>query len=166
MNEENARAAIKSSRLRLKGLQLFNYYGPCISFATVPILFPLFGPVDDVVFPIIIIFSILAVVAGFVQYNGLKLHQFALEVHKTEALAKLEDFAQERKWFVFKPTDNVIEMVTPMNFLNWGQRITVIFDENKVLVNSICDPSKKMALTSWGQNYSNVQKIRLLLTTS
>ncbi|MEM9681457.1 MAG: hypothetical protein AAF901_14130 [Bacteroidota bacterium] len=43
--------------------------------------------------------------------------------------------------------------------LSWGEMITVIFDEDRVLINSICNPDKRPSVTSGGRNARHVNTL-------
>lgn len=38
---------------------------------------------------------------------------------------------------------------------SWGEQITVLFYQDSVFVNSICDPNKRSSVISWGRNSEN-----------
>ncbi len=42
---------------------------------------------------------------------------------------------------------------------SWGEQITILFDDDRILINSICDPDKKSSVVSMGRNKKNVSKL-------
>jgi hypothetical protein len=47
----------------------------------------------------------------------------------------------------------------PRTMRSWGERVELRFKGNLVLVNSICDPERRPALTAWGRNRDNVRRV-------
>jgi len=45
----------------------------------------------------------------------------------------------------------------------WGERITIVFDNAQIHINSICDPSKMSSIISFGRNKKNVDAIELII---
>ena len=39
---------------------------------------------------------------------------------------------------------------------SWGELVTLRFESDRVLINSICDPHRHPSVASWGQNRKNV----------
>lgn len=60
---------------------------------------------------------------------------------------------------VVNERNNVVSIITKMSLLTWGTKITVVCDENRILVNS--KSARKSQLFSYGQNRRNVKKIVL-----
>ena len=48
----------------------------------------------------------------------------------------------------------------PCTYEKRGERITIIRDNNKILINSICDPDNRPSVSSWGQNRKNVNAFK------
>ena len=65
----------------------------------------------------------------------------------------------ELDWDIILKTKNKI-IATRKNNFAWGERITIIIEQDKVLINSICDPNKMTAITSYGRNRENVECFR------
>ena len=42
---------------------------------------------------------------------------------------------------------------------SWGEQITVILDNDKVMINSICDLDKKTSVVSFGRNRKNMKRL-------
>ena len=54
----------------------------------------------------------------------------------------------------------IVAKARPSLFMfSWGEQVTVLFDNGRVLVNSICDPDKKSSVTSFGRNKRHVRAI-------
>lgn len=83
-----------------------------------------------------------------------------LEVHKSVSRDKLElavnQCAFELDWKIVKKSDNRI-VAKRKNWGFYGERITVIHESDKILINSICDPDKLISMVSYGQNRENIK---------
>jgi hypothetical protein len=42
---------------------------------------------------------------------------------------------------------------------SWGEQVTIILDDNRLLINSICDPNKKASIISIGRNKKNINRL-------
>jgi hypothetical protein len=87
------------------------------------------------------------------------------EVHTTMSRQKLNDIIEkvgkELKWYPEEISEHIFIAKTHPSFFSgsWGEQITIVFDTNKVLVNSICDPDQKSSVVSMGRNKKNVRRL-------
>ncbi|MDJ1497635.1 hypothetical protein QNI19_32145 [Cytophagaceae bacterium DM2B3-1] len=67
----------------------------------------------------------------------------------------------ELGWVPYLMDEEVIIAKTYPRLLSgsWGERITILFDNNKVLVNSICDPDKHSSVVLFGGNEKNETRL-------
>jgi hypothetical protein len=65
--------------------------------------------------------------------------------------------AEKLKWeFISTTNDAYIAKTNPGFFSgSWGEQISVLFYQDSVFVNSICDPNKRSSVVSWGRNSEN-----------
>ena len=70
--------------------------------------------------------------------------------------------AKELEWNIISKNTKAIVATTnpPFTSGSWGERITILFDGDVVLINSICDPGKQSSVVSMGRNKKNT--IRLI----
>ena len=56
---------------------------------------------------------------------------------------------------------NVIVLDTHSSYSDWqmGDRVTIIFDAGKILINSICDPETKASPLGVGRHRHNIRTI-------
>ena len=70
----------------------------------------------------------------------------------------IELTGEELKWMPFYVDDQIIIAKTFPGFWSgsWGEQITIMFDNGRILMNSICDPDKKSSVFSNGRNTKNI----------
>jgi hypothetical protein len=119
--------------------------------------------VKEIVFRIVIgCFWIVASVYIYrLQKRRLKLTEVDVDLTAEEKDVIIQKVAQELEWFPVLIDNNVIICKTYPGFLSgsWGERITILYEGNKIFVNSICDPDKQMSLISGGRNRRNVNRL-------
>jgi hypothetical protein len=98
----------------------------------------------------------------FLQRKRLKIKVIETKLHYNEIMQRIEKLANELKFIPVISTEKVlIARRFPVGFqLSWGEQITLIFDKNKLLINSICDPEQQASLVSGGRNAENINAIR------
>lgn len=71
----------------------------------------------------------------------------------------IKSAAKALEWKIIKKNNKVIIAKTNPPFISgsWGEHITILFQGNYILINSICDPEKHTSLASMGRNKQNVQ---------
>ena len=64
-------------------------------------------------------------------------------------------------WKIKDHRGNVIVLDTRASYFDWqmGDRVTIIFDAEKILINSICDPATKASLLGAGRHRHNIRTI-------
>ena len=67
----------------------------------------------------------------------------------------------ELKWKIFTTNKRIVEAKTFPSFFSgsWGEQITILFDNKRVLVNSICDLDKRSSVVSMGRNKKNTVRL-------
>tara|TARA_B110000261_G_C12905975_1_gene286415 strand:- start:111 stop:653 length:543 start_codon:yes stop_codon:yes gene_type:complete len=104
---------------------------------------------------------LIAVVFYIIQRNRLKFKLIPTSLTRDAIVLIIEKTAKELEWHPHIVDDKFIIAKTHPGFLSgsWGEQITILFDENHILVNSICDPDKKSSVTSMGRNNKNEKKL-------
>ena len=112
-----------------------------------------------------ILFVLIPLLLAYLFYK-LQKRRLKFTVLKTsldrEVLNKaIESVSNELEWKPFLVYKNVIVAKTYPSVLSgsWGEHITILFDKNRVLINSICDPDKISSLISMGRNKQNVDTL-------
>lgn len=95
------------------------------------------------------------------QRRRLKFKSVETNLKRKEINDIIREVALELKWTLESVNENYIVAKTHPGFFSgsWGEQITIIFDQNRVLVNSICDPDKRSSVTSMGRNRRNENKL-------
>ena len=110
-------------------------------------------------------FMIIPILIGIlfyrIQRNRLKFKSITTNLTREELDAIIEKVALELEWHPYLIKEKFIVAKTHPGFSSgsWGEQITIIFDENLVLVNSVCDPDKKSSVVSMGRNRQNEKKL-------
>ena len=102
---------------------------------------------------------ILILIFGIWQYSKLKFKVVEISMSEYDLNQILKECSRQLEWNIVSNQNNVI-IFTRSNFSLWGERITIVKFENKILINSICDPSAMLAITSLGRNSENVRVFR------
>ncbi len=104
-------------------------------------------------------FIILAVVFFFIQHKRLNFKQIqtSLSIDLIQILIKTT--ANELEWIPFINTKyyKVFKTYPKWYTGSWGEQITIIIDNDKVMINSICDPDKRASVVSVGRNRKNMR---------
>lgn len=108
-------------------------------------------------------FFIFSVVIGILLY---KLQRHRLKFYVIDRILANDDLKEiiekvkmELKWSFYIVDTNIIIAKTKSDFLlpGRGELITILFDKNKILINSIYDPSKKSLIFPFSPNRKNVR---------
>jgi hypothetical protein len=96
-----------------------------------------------------------------IQRQRLKFKSVGTNLKRKEINDIIREVALELKWTLDSVNENYIVAKSYPRFFSgrWGEQITIIFDQNRVLVNSICDPDKRSSVTSMGRNRRNENKL-------
>ena len=113
----------------------------------------------------LLIFSIFPLGLSFVYYkrqrNELKFKMAKTNLPRQDLDKIIQQVSLELKWHIVSSSEKVIEAKTSPGFLSgsWGELITIIFEKDMVLVNSICDPDKRSSVVSAGRNKININRL-------
>jgi len=104
-------------------------------------------------------FSILAIAFYFIQYNRLNFKTIRTSISNDLIQNAIKTTASELEWIPFINTKNykVFKTFPKWYTGSWGGQITVILDNDKVMINSICDPDKRSSVVSVGRNRKNMR---------
>jgi hypothetical protein len=112
-----------------------------------------------------ILFMVIPIILGLLFYrlqrNRLKFKSISTQLTREELDSVVEKVANELKWIPYVMDKKVIIAKTHPSFFSgsWGEQITILFDKNRVLVNSICDPDKRSSVVSMGRNKQNMSRL-------
>jgi hypothetical protein len=171
MTEEQIENSIQNNKLNLGTWDKFNHYSIVWFLLFMPAVM-IFLHVKDYfrVSPNPInggdlIFSIIPIVLAFLFYksqqNKLKFKIAETNLERPELDKIIHNVASELQSKVYSRGDKFVLANTNPSFLSgsWGEQITILFDKNRVLINSICDLNKKTSLVSMGRNRKNMNTL-------
>lgn len=102
-------------------------------------------------------FFILAIVVFIIQRNRLKVNEIKIYYTEDQFQEAVQQTIEELKWLVEINEEKVFRARRPWNWKSsWGEMITIFKEEDRLLVNSICDPDGKTSVASWGWNNKNI----------
>lgn len=169
MNNQIIKKCIDKNELQLSNWNKINHYWSVIFALTIPIWFIINKTIDlferterpsqdgDIyVFAIPISLSFLLYL---LQKKRLRFKIVETNLSIDEIYKIVDDTAKQLGWILNKKSSTHLTANTNPKFTSgsWGEQITIIFTENKILVNSICDLNKKASLVSMGRNKKNEQ---------
>lgn len=95
------------------------------------------------------------------QSNRLKFKIVETNLKRSELDNIIDQVATELKWTIIKNDEQIVEAKTYPSFLSgsWGEQITILFDNKRVLVNSICNLERRSSVVSMGRNRKNTNRI-------
>ncbi|MFD0748802.1 hypothetical protein ACFQZS_01525 [Mucilaginibacter calamicampi] len=110
---------------------------------------------------LIIVPLLLMCLAYRLQKNILKFYSVHTALDRKQLIKVISDVSKKLEWITMESNKNVYVAKTFPGFFSgsWGEQITILFFEDKLLVNSICDPDKKSSIVSFGRNRNNVQTL-------
>jgi len=102
--------------------------------------------------------GLLALIFYKLQKVRLKYHEVNTTLNHDELMKLIEQVAKALKWSKIHSDKKFYIAKTDPGFFSgsWGEQITILFDRNRVLINSICDLDKKSSVVSMGGNRENV----------
>ncbi len=103
---------------------------------------------------------VVGVIFYFIQKNRLKLIPIKTNLSKEDFDKIIDQISKKYGWQISRNTSKEIVAKTPFSGKSWGEQVTIIFDGNNLLINSICDPDKWASVVSLGRNAQNVRLIR------
>ena len=171
MTEQQFEFSLQKNKLQLKFWDKFSHFGIVGFLLFIPLLFVFFHlrdtlngtpkPMRDGEIYFLIIPTFLAVLFYKLQSDRLKFKEVFTNLTREQLTEIIEKVGDQLKWYPEKINKNFIIAKTHPSFFSgsWGEQITILFDTNRVLVNSICDPDKKSSVVSMGRNRKNVNTL-------
>lgn len=105
--------------------------------------------------------TLLGIIFFYLQKSRLKFKEVNTNLNRSQLNKIIDKVANELEWHLYFSNSKAIVAKTHPGFLSgsWGEQITILFGNKKVLVNSICDLDKKSSLVSLGRNGQNENKL-------
>ena len=94
------------------------------------------------------------------QWNRLAFKTTTTTLPRKEINLIIENLARDLGWHVTVNNKRLVKAYTYPSFFtgSWGEMITIIFDEDTVMINSICNPNERTSMSSMGRNRKNEQR--------
>ncbi|MCK5846633.1 MAG: hypothetical protein KAG84_04285 [Bacteroidales bacterium] len=100
---------------------------------------------------------ILAVVFYFIQKRRLRFIKVGVKYSEQEFQEAIERTSKEYEWQIVHNNKKLFQAHRPSNWTgSWGEMITIIKGEDRLFLNSICDPNKMSSVVSFGWNKRNI----------
>jgi hypothetical protein len=91
----------------------------------------------------------------FRQYRSLNFKVIPVRVTEQEFREIFDELSKKMHWIHEHSGSGYIVATTEFRWINWGTMITLVRDEDTLMINSICDLYKRPSTTAWGQNRRN-----------
>jgi len=106
---------------------------------------------------IIAIQLVLSGLTFWIQKRRLRFKIIQTILTRAQVEAIIERVADELEWKGHFVTSKIYKAKTYPGFFSgsWGEEITILLPDNRIFINSICDPDKKSSVTSMGRNWEN-----------
>jgi len=98
---------------------------------------------------------VLALIFYYIQTKRLRFKIIKAGVSRDIFNEAVHKTAGELEWKIIKSTGDLVIAKTSVNWRSWGERITIIRDDERIFINSICDPDKWPSVISLGRNREN-----------
>ncbi|GGF23448.1 hypothetical protein [Flavobacterium limi] len=167
MNNQIIKKCIEENELQLSFWDKISHYWSVIFVLIIPICSITYKIIDvinkterpsrDGEIYLFVIPIIVSVLFYILQKKRLSFKIVETKLNIDEVFKITEETANELGWIINHKTKKYLTANTNPKFTSgsWGEQITLIFIENKILVNSICDLNKKSSLVSMGRNKKN-----------
>ena len=100
---------------------------------------------------------ILAIAFYFIQKRRLRFKEVTVNYSDQEFREAIERTVKEYEWQIELNNQNIFRAYRPWNWTgSWGEMITIVKDNDQLLLNSICDPNKMSSIASFGWNKRNI----------
>jgi hypothetical protein len=171
MTEAQIKDSLERNELQLSFWGAVNHYGIVWFLCIYPVVFLLFQLIDTInrtsrtlreaELWFIVLPPFLALFFYFIQRDKLKFKSVDTSLSKPELDKIIRKVGKELGWIITTNNKNVVIAKTIPTFLSgsWGEQITIIIDQNRILVNSICDLNQPSSIASFGRNKKNMKTL-------
>jgi hypothetical protein len=175
MSIESVQAMIKTGRVQLTNVQLIWHYVVVVIFFIPPLMhlwyvfqFYVLNSYDGVyTLSDLAKWSYLSLIPAlilyFTQRIRLRFKEIPVVVNSDVFLEAVEQTAVQKKWEIVSKKAHIVTARTDYTWQSWGELITVVRDNDKVLFNSICDPDNHTSIASWGRSRENFEAFKSIL---
>lgn len=169
MTNEIIKKSIARNELELRFWDKISHFGIVIYFLIIPACVVFYNikdvlnrnqqPAQEGEIFFFIIPILLSILFYLLQKKRLKFKTVDIKLNSDEIFKVFEETAIELDWTINKVGKAYLTASTNPKIYSgsWGEQITIIFTDNKIFINSICDLKKKTSLVSMGRNKKNVE---------
>ena len=93
----------------------------------------------------------------YIQKRRLKFKTINVALDTDTFIAAAKATAKQLDWKIIEKTQSLIVARSGFSWRSWGELITIIRVNDKILFNSICDPDNITSVASWGMNKLNLK---------
>ncbi len=106
-------------------------------------------------------FALIALFFFFIQKNRLKFKSVKTNLPVDRIKEIVEKTAKQLEWCIEIVDEKIIIAKTHPKWWtgSWGEQITIIFDNSRIMINSVCDPAKHASVVSMGRNKKNINTL-------
>lgn len=101
-----------------------------------------------------------AAILYYIQLKRLRFKILPVMATSEVFLEAAKRTAVEGKWEIVYQRSNIVVARTGFTLRSWGELVTIIRDNDRVLFNSSCDPDNFTSIASWGRNRENYEDFK------
>ena len=149
----------KSKRLKLKTSETWKHYEIVLFLLFIVALTSqdLFKDytTDKLIIPLL--FLAFALIFTIIQYRRLNFKKLQISCTNEQFQKAIKRTVNDLEWIIEKNNKNFIRAIRPGNLTaSWGEMITIIKDNDQILINSVCTPNHISSAFSYGWNRKNI----------
>ena len=98
-----------------------------------------------------------AIAFYIIQKKRLKFKVICVVVDTDSFMNAAKETSKELRWEIIENNSNLVIARSAFSWRSWGELITIVKDNDRILFNSICDPDNRPSIASWGMNKVNLE---------
>jgi hypothetical protein len=163
----------QTKRLKLSRWQTLSHFFVVLFFLFIPVLsiFSLFKKIffntyeglwtAEKIISITLPWLLLAFIFYLIQKRKLGFKEFKVQYSEQEFQEAIKRTVKDCEWKIELNNKNLFRAHRAWNWSSsWGEVITIIKDNDLLLLNSICDPNTWNSITSYGWNKRNINTFK------
>lgn len=173
MTKKQIEDSISTRRLKLSLWSWIDHFGLPLFFliGTLLTMFLILGKIIDfqigkleiswtVLFATLSVLLILTVTFSLFQYKRLQLEIIKFEDPYIKLFFPLTELCKRNKWILKEHNQEHLIINTPANLISWGEQITVLFSNDKILVNCIASAGMRSTMFTFGRRKAHIDIIK------
>lgn len=171
MTESQINYSFDTKRLPYTFWQKLKHFYPAIMLVLIPLSFSVLylrnyfnklPAANGLIFTgVMLLLFIVGIILFIRQINRLKFKSIKCTITKNELEVIVKKVADELEWNIDAKHGRFIIASNAPGFFSgsYGEQITILYGNNQVLVNSVCDPNKTTSVVSMGRNNKNERRL-------